>query len=167
MARLLSLIERLAAGEYDVGSGKQVLLQLLQALRRKFEGGQLIHTIEDGHAWVDMAGIRKRHWRIVPESRVARGAGTHEAVQEVAQANLNFLRAAAVWQVRHNDIEVGSFLRNYILGLTFSKDGLFNKINGHVSRKARQQVLRALIDEIPAKVGEANKGSQGAVALLQ
>ncbi len=145
------LVEAVPAGEDQVGACEQLRLQGAQARRGAAEGGQFVHAVVDHQAGGQMRRERQHHRGIVPEQRVADAARGDQGVEVVALGGAGCLGAGAFGQDHAGDRQPAGAWQEFEArrgaGLV---ERFLPEDDRHVVRKAGHEVLRSLVDEIPA-----------------
>src|SRR6185369_10239154 len=147
-----------ATGEYQIGNSKKLGLPFSQTFRRVLERGQLVHAIVDNRQWFQMFGERQCHRRVVPEHVLLNVMIQDQIIDNQAlESYLDFQVTQVTRQLRSYDIYSGIPSAQFHSRLGCGEDRFLYEKNTPVFCATTEQVLRTLIDRIPAKVREANK----------
>ena len=162
----LRLVEAHAAGEDDVGAPEQLGLVVDHLLRGAAEKRELVHVVVDAQIAFEMARERHRHRRVIPkDARRFRLAG-EKAVDQAALPRGHVALAQALGQDRRRDGDAaGTFRHVHARPRALLEERLFDLQHAIMLGGAAQQMLRALPDEVPAKMGEADEQWGGSVGV--
>ena len=164
VAVLLGAVQARAAGEDEVGAVEQLLLAAEKLGRRVVERRELVHAVVDHDAGVERA--EQRQCERCVEPHVARADLAREGVDERADRGDLRLREAGLVEpgVRPDDRHAGRGrlpLRDVVVR---ARDGrvehrLLDKVDGAVRGNPGEDVLRALVHEVPPEVGKDDEGT--------
>ena len=151
MALALGLEQAGAACKDQVGPRQQGRFTLQQLLGRMLERGQLVHAIVDHQAGVQGRQQRQRHRRIKPDDGVV---GRRDlAHQRLQRGQLVVMKTGRLHRrTRLADGHVGRRGGQLEPAGALFPHGLFDEYHMVELRQARQQLLRPLIDKIPAQM---------------
>ena len=163
----LGLVEAHAAGEDEVGARENSSFsQRDQLLRCAAEKRELVHVVVDAEIAFEMARERQRHRRVVPkDARRFRLAG-EKAVDQAALPRGHVALAQALGQDRRRDGDAaGTFRHVHARPRALLEERLLDLQHAIMLGGAAQEMLRALPDEVPAKMGEADEQWGGSVGV--
>lgn len=156
-------VEAVASGEHDIGASERAGLGLHEFGRGVGEERQLVHRVEHEHVGAEVLGERKRQGRVEPRVVAAQVVRGGELVQQRAQG-LGLRAAKAVarrGRVRPRHLDARRRTAERPEGGAVGGDRLLDEQDRAGARHAREQVLGALVDEVPAQVGEDDERSGG------
>jgi hypothetical protein len=154
--RTLRAIQALAAGEHDVGPLHQPLLTRADLGRGVVEERELVHAVVHGCDRAQPLDHGERHRGVHPEDVAVEPPFAKQTVQQVALRGLGGGRMRAVRQHRDGDRDPVLSLRHAQLSRAVVETMLLHEEDAMPASPPGHQVLRALIREVPAQVGEAD-----------
>ena len=146
-------VKAAAAREHDVGAGHQRLFPIPQPRGREVEGGQFVHAVVDPGVRRQVPRDVERHGRLEPQDR---RRCPRRASQRPISRRVSAVPSAPRRDLRrqHHDTRgVAPFLQAW--QGAFGLHRLLEVGDRPRRRCAAHQMLRALPDEIPAKMGKA------------
>jgi hypothetical protein len=156
MAVALRLVQALAPGEDEVGNPEQRAFSLQQLARRMPEGGEFVHAVVHHALRRQLGGQRHGHGRVEPQPVVVDGVLAQVRREQGLQ-----LRNVVVVKARRAAGEVRAQHRHALARRQPLQRGarrvghrLFHEEHRMALRDAREQLLRALVHEIPAQMGK-------------
>jgi len=156
VAVLLGPVEAGPTGEHQVGILEQRVLALHQLSRRVLEQRQLVHAVVDDAARIQAGSQRDGHGRVEPDPVIAElflpHRVHHEALQHGDVVVMEARRGTGDVGPPYLDVGGGRETLQALLG--FSGHRLLDEHHAPALGQARQQVLRTLVDEVPAQVRE-------------
>ncbi len=150
-------VEARAAAEDDVGAGERGGLAGGHLGRGVGEERELVHRIDDQHVGTEALGERKRERRVEPRVAAAQSVGFHETVDEGGEVrHLRRRESGRVLDGRSRPQNRHAVGRRGALpvGALCTYHRLLDEHDRTVGGEPREQVLRALVDEVPTKVRE-------------
>ena len=158
VAGALRLPDRPAAGEDDIGRGQERGLARDQLGRGKAERRQLVHAVIDDRRGLDMGGDGPEHRGVEPQHRAADAGQPEHLVEQPRQRLFLLGRRPAVGDAGADRLDGGALegVELEIGQVVAGGDRLFPEEHPAMGGEAADQVLRALVDEIPAQVGKAD-----------
>jgi hypothetical protein len=165
MALALGFVQALSAGEHQVGDAQQCALALQQLPGCMAEGREFVHAVVHHADRRKARGQRHGHGRVEPQPVVAHA----DLLQVVGEQHLQ-LRNVVVVKARGRAHQMRpqhrhALARRELLQRRMRRagHGFLDEHNVELLREAGKQLLRALVDEIPAQVGKDDEcGSHGA-----
>ena len=160
---LLGPVQAGPAGEHQVRLLEQHVLALHQLARRVLEERQLVHAVVDDPARLQLGGQRHGHRRVEPDPVVGDLRRLHRFGDEALQ-HRDVVVVEAGGRRRHvrpphlHPIGGREPLQP-LLGLAHHR--LFDEDHSPALGQTGQQVLRPLVDEVPAEVGKDEQGLHG------
>src|SRR5688500_3520962 len=149
----LRLIKASAAGEHHICPLEQATLERDKSRRSAAKGRELVHIVVNTDFGPEMKREGKRHGRVVPEGQLAIRTAAQCIVYQLALQKSGGRRRASLGKHGNTHVNAGRFdppidprLRLRI------ENGLFDKQYVIIRRGTRQEMLRALPDEIPAQM---------------
>jgi hypothetical protein len=150
-------IQRVAAGEDQIGAIQQFLLAHREIRGRAGKRRQLVHTVVHDGLGTHTADERQRTRRVEPQQRRIDRARGDELVHQTAQRPF---RGAGIGrrrrQVRHHHVDAVAE-RHLEARRRRVEDRFFDIKHAPRARKAHHQVLGTLKDEIPTQMREAEQ----------
>ena len=155
MAVSLALVERLPAREDDVSPCEQFLFSLSHRWGRARERRELVHAVVDHRPRGEATRELDRHRRVVPEHVVANAVLTKKVAQQPRLDRHSFRRRTRgkTWD---HDADAMLAHRHVESCRSIVDHGLLDDEDAVQARAAGQQVLGALKDKIPPKVGQSH-----------
>ena len=158
VALALGLVEAVAAGKDQVGAAHQLHFALDQLRWRAAKGREFVHAVVDDQVRCQMIGERQAHRRVVPEHQLADAELLQVAIEQLALHAGCILPLATGGQPWDQHLNAVLFRAHFQPGLgVLGRNGFFVEEHVVVAGEARHQVLRALVDEAPAQVREAQQ----------
>ena len=148
----LRAVEAHAAREDDVRAPQKLGLALDELGGRVRERLQLVHAVPDDCARLEVDGERRRHRRVVPEHVVVHLAADEQLVEERLLHRVDLVAPETFRDPRHGDGDTRRRLAQ--LEPELAGHRLLEEEDAALTRPAAHQMLRALPNEVPPKVGQ-------------
>ena len=156
----LGLVEAAPAGEDDVGAGQEPVLGVDQAGGGVLEQGELVHAVvDDDLPGPEAVAVGGEHGRVEPaDQRPVAADGGDVGLDQGAEVEVGVGAA-----VGPQDGDAGGDVEGVEPGGPVVEEGLLLDDHRGVAGEPAEQVLRALIDPIPAEVAMANEEGGGVI----
>jgi hypothetical protein len=154
----LGLVEAAAAREDDVGAGQEAVLGVDEAGGGVLEEGELVHAVvDDDLSGSEPVAVGGEHGRVEPaDQRPVAADGGDVGLDEGGEVDVR-----AGGPVGPQDGDAGGDVEGVEPGGPVVEDGLLLDEHRGVAGEPAEQVLRALIDPIPAEMTMANDQGGG------
>ena len=155
--RALCRVELSATGQDEVRSPKQLRLERQQAGGRPLEAGKVVHAVEHGRGAGQMVGPRRG-----PSGCSTRGPASSRPCCQTRSSIIRLRAASGPSASSTGSRGVTTWTpsrmtRSKLIDSRSSNDRLLHEEDPSITRCARHEVVGALVDEIPAKVRQAQQ----------
>ena len=153
----LRVVQASPAGEDDIGAPEQLPLPREDVRRRELEGRELVHAVEDNRHGLEISSKRKCHGREIPQHVLADASRREELPDQGVEHTIRFGLGEPGRHVRLDDEDAARIPSGRQARPPAVPNRFLDEEDAAITRKARHQVLRALKNEAPPQVGEANQ----------